>query len=142
MKYEWTFVFDSLSLDTFVTNVNISVKSLNLFLPHNLSCVITTNTDVNTTKLDNIVDVIWFQYNGTWNKVPLFSNNYRIYSTTSIRRMMFESKLEFKQMKASMACLYQCRTWIGEDFYRNKRDYTNVTVKCKYETNIFLYITV
>ena len=120
-------------------NVNISVKSLNLSLLLNLSCVITTNTDVNTTKLDNMVKVIWFQYNGTRNAVPLFSNNYRVHSTTSIGTMMFESKLEFKQVRASMAGQYQCRAWIENVFNRNMRDHTNVTVKCKYETNLFLY---
>ena len=112
---------------------------MNLSLPQHLSCVITTNTDVNTTILNNIVNVIWFQYNGTRNTVPLFSNNYRVYSTTSIGRVMFESKLEFKEARASMAGLYQCRAWIGNVFNRNKRDHTNVTVKCKYETNVFLY---
>ena len=118
-----------------MTNTNISVKSLNLSLPLNLSCVITTNTDVNTNKLDNIVNVIWFQYNGTRNIIPLFSNNYRIHSTTSIGTTIFESKVEFVQVRASMAGLYQCRTWIGEDFYRNVRDHTNVTVKCKCKIN-------
>ena len=125
-----------------MTNVNTSVKSLELFLPQNLSCVITTNTDVNTTKLDNIVNVTWYQYNGTRNNVPLFSNNYRVHSTTSVGTTIFESEVEFVQVRASMAGLYQCRTWIGEDFHRNMRDHTNVTVKCKHETNVFLYITV
>ena len=124
-----------LLLDTFVTNTNISVKSLNLSLPLNLSCLITTNTDVNTTKLDNIVNVIWFQYNGTKNIVALFSNNYRIHSTTSVGTMMFESKLEFKEVRASMAGQYQCRAWIGIVFNRNMRDHTNVTVKCKCKIN-------
>ena len=123
-------------------NANISVKSLKLSLPLNLSCVITTNTDVNTTILDNIVNVIWLQYNGTGNKVPLFSNNYRVHSTTSVGIKTFESKLEFKQVRGSMAGQYQCRAWIGNVFHRYRRDHTNVTVKCKYETNIFLYITV
>ena len=129
-----------MSSDTFVTNVNISVKSLNLSLPQNLSCVITTNTDVNTTKLDNIMNVIWFQYNGTRNTVPLLSNNYRVYLTTNVGRVMFESKLEFKEARASMVGLYQCRAWIGKDFSRNKRDHTNVTVKRKNKTNIFFYM--
>ena len=113
---------------------------MNLSLPQNLSCVITTNTDVNTTKLDNIVKVTWYQYNGTRNRVPLISNNYRVHSTTSVGTKMFESKLEFLQVRASMAGLYQCRTWIGEDAHRNIRDHSNVTVKCKNETNVFLYI--
>ena len=55
---------------------------------------------------------------------------------------MFESKLEFKEVRASMAGQYQCRTWIGEEIHRNMRDNTNVTVKRKYEYNIFIYITV
>ena len=125
-----------------MTIINISVKLLNLSLPLNLSCVITTNTDVNITKLYNIVKVIWFQYNGTRNNVSLLLNNYRIHSTTSVGTMMFESKLEFKQVRSSMAGQYQCRAWIGNVFHRNRRYHTNVTVKCKYETNIFLYITV
>ena len=115
---------------------------MKLFPPQNLSCVITTNTDVNTTKLDNIVNVIWYQYNGTRNTVPLFTNKYRVHSTTSVGTMMFESKLEFKQLKGSMAGQYQCRAWILNVFHRNMRDHTNVTVKCKYETNVFLNITV
>ena len=123
-------------------NANISVKSLKLSLPLNLSCVITTNTDVNSTILDNIVNVIWLQYNGTGNKVPLFSNNYRIHSTTSIGIKKFESKLEFVQVRVSMAGQYACIAWIGEYFHGNIRDHTNVTVKCKNETNIFLYIGV
>ena len=121
-------------------NANISLKTLSLSLPQNLSCVITTNTDVNTTILNNIVNVIWFQYNGTRNTVPLLSNNYRVYSTTSIGRVMFESKLEFKEARASMAGLYQCRALIEKDFSRHKRDHTNVTVKCKNKTNIFFYM--
>ena len=139
MKYQCIFIIDLLSLDTFVINTNISVKSLNLSTSQNLSCLITTNTDVNTNKLDNIVNVIWFQYNGTRNRVPLFSNNYQVYSTTSVGRVMFESKLEFKEARTSMAGQYQCRAWIGNVFHRNMRDHTNVTVKCKYKTNIFLY---
>ena len=115
-----------------MTNVNISVKSLNFSLPQNLSCVITTNTVVNTTKLDNIVNVIWFQYNGTRNTVSLFSNNYTVHSTTSVGTMMFESKLEFKQVRSSMAGQYACVAWIGEEIYRNMSDYTDVIVKCKY----------
>ena len=115
-----------------MTNVNISVKSLNLLLPQNLSCVITTNTDINTTILDNIVNVIWYQYNGTRNNVSVFSNTYRVHPTISIGTMKFESKLEFKEVRASMAGQYQCRTWIGEKILRNMRDSTNVTVKCKY----------
>ena len=107
------------------------MKFLNLFLPLNLSCLITTNTDVNTTKLDNIVNVTWYQYNGIRNAVPLLSNNYKVHSTTSVGTMMFESKLEFKQMRASMAGQYTCVAWIGEDIYRNMSDSTNVTVKCK-----------
>ena len=114
-----------------MTNVNISVKPLNLFLPLNLSCVITTNTDINTNKLDNIVNVIWYQYNGMRNMVPLFLNNYRVHSTTSVGTMMFESKVEFVQVRASMAGQYTCVTWIGEKIYRNMSDYTDVTVKCK-----------
>ena len=124
-----------------MTNVNISVKSLNLFLPLNLSCIITTNTDVNTTKLDNIVNVIWYHYNVTRNDVPLFSNNYRAHSTTSVGTRMFESKVEFVQVRASMAGQYTCIAWIGKLFHRSMRDLNNVTVKCKYEANIFLYGT-
>ena len=105
---------------------------MDLSSPQNLSCVITTNTDINTTKLDNIVKVIWYQYNGTRNTIPLFSNNYRVHSTTSVGKMMFESKLEFKQVRASMAGQYQCRTWIGEVLHRNSRDFNDVSVKCKY----------
>ena len=120
-----------------MTNINISVKSLNLSTPQNLSCFITTNTDVNTTKLDNIVNVIWYQYNGTRNDVSLFSNNYRVRSTTSVGKMMFESKLEFKQVRASMAGQYTCVAWIEEEIYKNMRDHTNVLVKCKY--NFFIY---
>ena len=124
--------FDLLSSDTFVTNTNISLKFFNLSLPRNLSCVITTNTDVNTTKLDNIVNVTWYQYNGTRNIVPLFSNNYRVHSTASLCTKMFESKVEFIQVRTSMAGQYTCVAWIGEDMYRNMSDYTDVTVKCKY----------
>ena len=131
MSYQCTF-FDLLSSDTYVANVNISIKSLNLSLPQNISCVITTNNDVYTTKLDNIVNVIWYQYNGTRNIVPLFSNNYRVYSTTSLWTKMFESKIEFLQVKASMAGQYTCVAWIGEEIYRNISDSTGVTVKCKY----------
>ena len=131
-----------MSLDTFVININISVKSLNLFAPQNLSCVITTNTHVNTTKLDNIVNVIWIQYNGIMGtQVPQFSNNYRVHSTTSLGKMMFESKIEFVQVRASMAGQYTCIAWIGKLFHRSMRDLNNVTVKCKYEANIFLYGT-
>ena len=115
-----------------MTKTNISVKVLNLFLPQNLSCVITTNTDVNTTKLDNIMNVIWFQYNGTRNTVPLFSNNSSVHSTTSLLTKMFESRVEFVQVRASMAGQYTCVAWIGEEIYRNMSDYTDVTVKCKY----------
>ena len=121
-----------MSLDTFVTNTNISMKFLNLFLPQNISCVITTNNDVNTTKLDNIVKVFWYQYNGTKKIVLLFSNNYRVHSTNSVGSMMFESKVEFVQVRASMAGQYTCVAWIGEEIYRNISDTTNVTVKCKY----------
>ena len=106
---------------------------MNFLLPQNLSCVITTNTDINTTKLDNIVNVIWYQYNGTRNDVPLFSNNYRVHSTTSVGTRMFESKIEFVQVRASMAGQYQCRTWIAEVFHRNARDSIDVSVKCKYK---------
>ena len=119
-------------LDTFVKNVNISVKSLNLSLLQNLSCVITTNTDINTTKLDNIVNVIWYQYNETGIKVSLLSNNYRVHSTTSIETMIFESKVEFVEVRASMAGQYTCMAWIEEEIYRNMSDSTDVTVKCKY----------
>ena len=132
MKHQYIFIIDLLSLDTFVANTNISVKSLNLSLPLNLSCLITTNTDVNTTKLDNIVNVIWYLYNGTRNDVPLFSNNYRVHSTTSVGTKMFECKVEFVQMRASMAGQYRCVAWIGEEIYRNMSDYTDVIVKCKY----------
>ena len=118
-----------------MTNTNISIKSLNLSLPQNLSCVITTNTDVNTTKLDNIVNVVWYQYNGTRNIVPLFTNNYRVHSTTSAGTMIFESKVEFVQVRASMAGQYTCVAWIGEEIYRNMSNYTYVIVKCKYKTN-------
>ena len=115
-----------------MTNTIITIKSLNLSLPQNLSCVITTNTHVNTTKLDNIVNVIWIQYNGIMGtQVPQFSNNYRVHSTTSLGKMMFESKIEFVQVRASMAGQYQCRTWIGQGLNRNMRDHTNVIVKCK-----------
>ena len=124
-----------------MTNINISVKSLNLSTPQNLSCVITTNTDVNTTKLDNIVNVIWYHYNGTRNDVSLFSNNYRVHSTTSVGTRMFESKVEFVQVRASIAGQYTCIAWIGKLFHRSMRDLNNVTVKCKYETNVFLYGT-
>ena len=124
-----------------MTNVIISVKSLNLFLPLNLSCVITTNTDVNTTILDNIVNVTWYHYNGTRSDVPLFSNNYRVHSTTSVGTRIFEHKVEFVQVRASMAGQYTCIAWIGKLFHRSMRDFNNVTVKCKYEANIFLYGT-
>ena len=125
-----------------MTNSKISVKSLNLSLPQNLSCVITTNTDVNTTKLGNIVNVIWFQYNGTRNKMSLFSNNYQVHSTTSVGTIMFESKVEFVQVRASMAGQYTCIAWIGEELYRNMSNYTNVIVKCKYKTNICIYYNI
>ena len=122
-----------------MTNVNISEKSLNLSLPLNLSCVITTNTDVNTTKLDNIVNVTWwYQYN----TVPLFSNNYRVHSTTSIGTTMFESKVEFVQVRASMAGQYTCVAWIEEEIYRNISDYTDVIVKCKYRSTNVLCICI
>ena len=132
-----------MSLDTFVKNVNISVRSLNLSQPQNLSCVITTNTDINTTKLDNIMKVVWYQYNGTRNKVPLLSNNYRVYLTARIGAKKFESKVKFVQVKASMAGQYTCVVWIGEEIYRNMSDYTDVTVKCKYKiihTHTHIYI--
>ena len=125
-----------------MTNTNISAKSLNLLLPQNLSCVITTNTDVNTTILDNIVNLIWYQYNGTRNNVSVFSNNYRVHSTTSVGTMMFESKIEFVHVRASMAGQYTCISWIGEELYKNMSDSIDVTVKCKYETYIFIYITI
>ena len=131
-----------LSLDTFVKNVNISVRSLNLSQPQNLSCLITTNTDVNTTKLDNIVKVIWYHYNGTRNTVPLFSNNYRVHSTTSVGTKMFESKVEFVQVRASMAGQYTCVAWIGEEIYRNMKDHTDVLVKCKYNFIIYTHCQV
>ena len=115
-----------------MTKTNISVKFLNLFLPQNISCVITTNNDINTTKLDNIVKVFWYQHNGTRNIVPLFSNNYRVHSTTSLQTKKFESKVEFLQVRASMAGQYSCVAWIGEDIYKNMSDSTNVTDKCKY----------
>ena len=114
-------------------NANISVKSLSLSLPQNISCV-------NTTKLNNTVNVIWYQYNGTRNIIPLFTNNYRVHSTTSVGTMMFESKVEFVQVRASMAGQYTCVAWIEEEIYRNMLDYTNVTVKCKYKTNICIFI--
>ena len=118
-------------------NASISLKTLSLSLPQNLSCVITTNTDVNTTKLDNIVNVTWYQYNVTRNTVPLLSNNYQVHSTTSVGTMMFESKLEFVQVRASIAAQYTCEAWIEEEIYRYMSDYTDVIVKCKYKTNIY-----
>ena len=121
-------------------NANISVKSLSLFLPLNLSCVITTNTDVNTTKLNNTTNVVWYQYNGTRNMIPLLSNNYQVHSTTSVGTTMFESKVEFVQVRASMAGQYTCIAWIGEETYRNMSDYTDVLVKCKYKSNIYIFI--
>ena len=121
-----------------MTKTNISVKVLNLYLPQNISCVITTNTDVvTTTKPNNIVNVMWYQYNGTKNTLPLFSNNYQVHSTTNVRTIIFESKLEFVQVTASMAGQYSCVAWIGEEIYRTMSDYTDVIVKCKYKTNIF-----
>ena len=123
-----------------MTNTDISVKSLNLSTPKNLSCVITTNTDINSTKLDNIVKVVWYQYNGTRNKVPLLSNNYRVYLTTRIGAKKFESKVKFVQLKASMADQYTCVAWIGKEIYRNMSDFTNVKVKCKYKTNIYILL--
>ena len=116
-----------------MTNINISEKSLNLSTPQNLSCAITTNTGINTTKLDNIVNVIWYQYNGTRNNVSVFSNNYRAHSTTSVGTMMFESKIEFVHVRTSMAGQYTCISWIGEELYKNMSDSTDVTVKCKYK---------
>ena len=124
-----------------MTNTEIYVKSLNLSLPENISCVITTNTDVNTAKLDNIVNVIWYydQYNGTRSTLPLFSSNYGVHSITSVGTTMFESNVEFEEVRASMAGQYTCVAWIGEEIYRNKSNYANVTVKCKYKTNIYAY---
>ena len=139
MKYQCIFIIDLLSIDTFVINTNISVKSLNLSTSQNLSCVITTNTNVNTTKLDNIVNVAWYQYNGTRNIVSLFTNNYRVHSTISAWTMIFESKVEFVQVRASMAGQYTCVAWIKEEIYRNISDYTDVIVKCKYKNNVCIY---
>ena len=131
--------FDLLSSDTFITNVSISVKSLNFSKPRNLSCIITTNTNVNTTKLDNIVKVIWYQYNETRNTVPHFSNNYRVHSTTSIGTVMFESIVRFKEVRASMAGQYTCSAWIEEEIYRNMSNSSDVIVKCKYKTCVFIH---
>ena len=131
-----------MSSDTFITNVSISVKSLNFSKPRNLSCIITTNTDVNTTKLDNIVNVMWIQYNETKNTVPHFSNNYGVHSTTSIGTMMFESIVGFKEMRASMAGQYTCVAWIGKEIYRNMSDYIDVIVKRKYNTSVYIHYKV
>ena len=131
--------FDLLSLDTFVTNTNISVKSLNLSLSQNLSCLITTNTHINTIKLDNIVKVFWYQYNGTRNNISLFSNTIRVHSTTSVRMKMFESKIEFKKVRASMAGKYTCIAWIEEEIYRNMSNSSDVIVKRKYKTSVSIH---
>ena len=125
-----------------MTNTCISEDSLSLSLHQNLSCVITINTDVNTTKLDNIVNVIWYQHNGIKNTVTLFSNNYRVHSTTSVGSKMFESKLEFENVRASMAGQYTCVAWIGEEIYRNLSDYIDVIVKCKYNTSVYIHYKV
>ena len=75
--------------------------------------------------------------------MSLFLNNYQVHSTTSVGTTMFESKVEFKEVRASMAGQYTCVAWIGEEIYRNISDHANVTVKCKNKTNVLcicLYI--
>ena len=117
---------------------------MNFSLPQNLSCIITTNTDVNTTKLDNIVNVIWWNQKNkkTRNILSKFSNNYRVHSITSVGAKIFESKVEFKEVRASMAGQYACVAWIVKERHRQSRDFTDVLVKCKCDTNIFfIYIT-
>ena len=117
-----------------MTNTVIYEKSLNLSLPQNLSCLITTNTDVNTTKQNNILKVFWYhQYDGTRNNVSLFSNNYTVHSITSVGTMMFESNIEFIEVRASMAGQYTCVAWIEEEIHRNMSNHTNVLVKCMYK---------
>ena len=55
---------------------------------------------------------------------------------------MFDSIVEFVEVRASMAGQYTCVAWIEEEIYRNMSDYTDVLVKCKYNFIIYTHCQV
>lgn len=116
--------------------VTVFVNSLNLSsTPQQLECLITTDTDINTTDLESIVKATWYRDNGI--KTVQVSNSeggLSIIPTVVKSNVTFMSTLNFSavtlQTPSTTLGNYTCVAWIGEESNR-KRTSNNVEVIMK-----------
>ena len=117
-----------------------------------LECIITTNTDINTTNTDisSIVNVSWYRDNGNENRLDLVSDSKEVSrfidlpSVVFFTNTWFQSSLIFSPITSSTPMstlgIYTCVAWIGEQSVRNKTsNNAQVLMKSKYYIiNLFL----
>ena len=107
------------------TRLHIDLEPLSFTVPH---CVITLNTEISTTNIDSVLNIIWYKYNGS-DTILLTSNE--ISATLYVKNYThFES--QFNTVKDYPLGQYQCVAWIGQEMYRNMSAKAIATWKSKH----------
>ena len=114
--------------------------NLGLYLftvPH---CVITLNTEINTTDIDSVLNVIWYKYSGS-DTIQLTSNDI---SATSYAKngKYFVSQFNIFTIEdyPLHTGQYQCVAWIRQEMYRNMSTKAVASLKSKHTSFLSFFM--
>ena len=98
-----------------LTRLHVNLGLYSFTVPR---CVISLNTEINTTDIDSVLKVIWYKYNGS-DTTQLTSNEINLTSYVK------NCKHFVSQFNITTALLnyplgqYKCVAWIDQEMYRN-----------------------
>ena len=122
---------------TDLTRLHVNSGLLSFTVPH---CVITLNTEINTTDIDSVLKVIWYKFNGS-DTIQLISSE--ISATSYVKNgKYFVSQFNIPAIVDYPLDTgqYQCVTWIGQEMYRNMSTKAVVSLKSKHTSFLSFFI--
>ena len=122
---------------TDLTRFHVNLGLYSFTVPH---CVITLNTEINTTDIDSVLKAIWYKYNGS-DTIQLTSNE--ISATSYVMKDgQFVSQFNILTIEDYPLGQYQCVAWIGQEMYRNMSAKAVATWKSKHTSffDILIFI--
>ena len=108
------------------TRLHFNLGLYSFTVPH---CVITLNTEINTTDIDSVLKVIWYKYNGS-DTIQLTSNEINAISYVKNYKH-FVNQFNITALLNYPLGQYECVAWIEQEMYRNMSAKAVATWKSK-----------